>query len=172
MECLNGEHNNETIVKELALYNQQCFQSYLFQPPYAVIGKQWSRFRESNRWVREHLNGFSWYDGQISYSELKKMINQIAFQFPLILTKGLQKKKFIADIIGKDGDYNANVVNIEDFGCPNHKHINSTGIQQSLRCQFHYAPRRERFQCATEKAVKYFNWLQQEQQKAGTKDEQ
>jgi hypothetical protein len=163
IEFLNGECSNEMVAKELALYNSNCIQMYQFQPPYTITGKQWDQVRKSNKWIREYLNGFSWYDGQVQYWELKRILGRITCLFPVILTKGLQKRNFIWGIVGgKNPD--VNVVNLEDFDCPSFKHINDT----AQRCQFHSAKSRENYQCAVEKAGKFFNWVQQ---KLGDKDE-
>jgi hypothetical protein len=163
MECLIGECNNEMVVKELALYNHRCVQMYQFQPPYAITGNRWSQFRKNNQWLKQRLNGLNWYDGQIHYTEMNKILKHTATQFPLILTKGLQKRKLIWSIIG-DKYPDAQVINLEDFDCPNFKHINA----EAPRCQFHSTKNREDYQCAVEKAGKYFHWVQ----KLGNKDQQ
>jgi hypothetical protein len=147
IECLRGR-NNELIIKELALYNEKCFQVYFFRPPYDEC--RWQRLE--NHWIRNNLNGIHWYDGDVSYYKLKKIASDIARTFPTIYTKGSEKTTLLSNLM------NANVYNLDDYNTPKHKVINS----QFTRCQFHYT--RPQSSCSVEKAMKYYGWLKKQEE--------
>ena len=154
MECLRGR-NNELIVKELAICSDNCLNVYNFPPPYEEV--KWNR--EENRWIENNLNGFGWYDGDISYYKLITIVRKTGRMFKNIYTKGLEKYKLLEKILGST---TGNLWNLEDFNAPKHKTINCI----VARCQFHMYKfmNGKDLVCSVEKSMKYVGWIKGQQQ--------
>lgn len=106
---------NEFILKELAIISlgdDVPPRVFLFSPP-----SHWkllpAKYRSENDWLRKNYLGISWNEGDIPYEDVGDILRSHLEGATKIHVKGLQKQKWIQNIIGK------NVINVEDDGCPN-----------------------------------------------------
>jgi len=163
MECLRGR-NNELIVKELAICSDNCLNVYNFRPPYEEV--KWNR--EENRWIENNLNGFGWYDGDISYYKLITIVRKTGRMFKNIYTKGLEKYKLLEKILGPTNK----LWNLDDFNVPKHRAINCA----VARCLFHQHKfiNGKDLVCSVVKSMKYVGWIkgQKQQQQQHTQEEE
>jgi len=164
MECLRGR-NGEMIVKELAICSDNCLQTYCFRPPYEET--RWNR--RENKWIEDNLNGYRWYDGDVSYYKLMTVVRLAARMFTNIYTKGLEKFKILEKILGSSS---SRLFNLEDFNAPKHKDI----VCPVARCQFHQYKfmSGKNLVCSVEKSMKFVGWIkgQQQLQKEQYKEEE
>ena len=149
MECLRGQEG-ELIVKELSLCNGDCQQQYIFRPPY-ILRNPDSKFK--NKWLRKNINGFSWYDGYLDYSQLERFVRQFGRRYKRLFTKGDEKAMLLTNLCGMP------VEDLGKYGAPKQKTIKLP----TKRCQFHL--NKPQLQCAVDKSIKFYGWIcQQEQQ--------
>lgn len=152
LECLRSA-SGDMIIKELAIINSKCCQSYLFKSP-----KNSCPDEQTNRFIHDNINGIQWFHGQIDHRRIWSILMMARRQFKQIFTKGLEKVRLLESY----GLQNL-VFDLQEMGAPKHGTINVP----SVMCAFHlYASnlKSSANQCATEKAIRYFNWLCQQQQ--------
>lgn len=127
--------NNDFIVKELAIATDKYTQTFLIKPPYSFHSL--SNFEKKQTIWLEKTRGIRWSEGYIDYREFKRIIVLYLIN-KKILTKGLEKLKWIKDLCAK-----CKVVDIGEKGCPNllklhHEyckpHINFNCINHTKEC--------------------------------------
>ena len=140
MECLRGQEG-ELVVKELSLCNGDCQQQYIFRPPY-ILRNPDSKFK--NKWLRKNINGFSWYDGYLDYSQLERFVRQFGRRYKRLFTKGDEKAMLLTNLCGMP------VEDLGKYGAPKQKTIKLP----TKRCQFHL--NKPQLQCAVDKSIKFY----------------
>ena len=162
IECLHGR-GGEMIIKELAICNDACHQSYLFRPPYTLQRHRDHASICTNQWIKDHLNGLDWYDGFLEYHHVEGILTNIGHRMDdRLYTKGHEKAQLLTQLVGRP---------VRDLtSAPKQKSIN---LLPTVKCQLHYTIKHSRrYQCALEKSMKYFNWIQQQQKQQKEQEEE
>ncbi|XP_043484119.1 uncharacterized protein LOC122512394 [Leptopilina heterotoma] len=112
--------NNEFVFKELAILPLQPDAQplvYLFEPP-CPWNSLAGRYKSENLWLTHNYHEIHWTAGDVSYDELRPILQDILRSASVIYVKGLEKKNWLEK-------YLLNVQNLEDFNCPSLKKIKS-----------------------------------------------
>ena len=109
------DENNDFIVKELAILSTdgERYELQLFQPPYA-FNKLSKDLQKQVIWLEKQFHGLYWNSGHRDYKELKDVFEGIQIS-GTIYVKGLEKQRYAKKLLG---DFNVNIINLEDMGCP------------------------------------------------------
>lgn len=147
---------NEFIVKEVAAIKIQRYEGgyevvgcVLFKPPC-----EWdilpAKYKSQNLWCERNYHGIPWHIGDVPYDDLKQMFNIILENVTCIYVKGLEKKKWIANII----DNSKPIINMEDLGCP------ALGQLNVKACWHHnYHDKVLNYNCAFENVQRLKKWF-------------
>ena len=109
----NGD--NDYIVKELAIISirGQIYELQLFQPP-CKFSDLPTDLKKQVCWLERQHHGLYWGSGFREYEDLKDIFKNLNISGN-IYVKGVEKHQFIAKLLQ---DYNVNVINLENLGCP------------------------------------------------------
>lgn len=102
--------DNRFILKEIAILCGEQVQVYLVQPPFSFNNLTIAE-RKQVRWIEKNRK-LNWHDGFIPYEKVFEYINEF-FIDKVIYCKGVEKVKWIQDIVMSD-----NVINLETINCP------------------------------------------------------
>lgn len=107
---------NDFIVKELAIVSTdgQFYELQLFQPP-CDFNELPQHLQKQVVWLEKRYHGLYWASGYKNYNSLKDVFKCVTID-GTIYVKGQEKQKFIINLLS---DFNINVINLEDLGCPN-----------------------------------------------------
>lgn len=112
--------SNEFILKELAMQCGNHVIVLLIKPPYPFYSLTKTERRQV-AWIENNRNVF-WDDGFIPYSNYKNHIVNFFKNKRIIFVKGLEKANWVRvmlqSVLNVGNEY-LDVINIEDFGCPN-----------------------------------------------------
>ena len=113
LQMLRGQ-TGEYIVKEFSLFdvNEKTPETVIFSAPYSEEFLP-SRYRRQNDYVTHNLHGLAWYKGRTPYERLEKVVQRMTWGYTVLYVKGEEKKRVLQNIVK-----HANVVNIEEHGCP------------------------------------------------------
>lgn len=134
--------SNDFIVKEIAMQCGRNVLVLLVKPPFPFYNLTKTE-RNQVCWI-ERNRFFFWNEGFIPYTNYKNYIVNYLKNKPIIYVKGTEKVKWIRKIL--DSDINVdddqkcfNIVNIEDFGCPNLLSLNDNYKECSevYNCIYH-----------------------------------
>lgn len=103
--------DNKFILKEIAISYKDQIQVLLVRPPFPFHNLSASE-RKQIKWIERNRRIF-WNDGFVSYETFLLYISEFLMD-KTIYCKGVEKVIWIKDIL----DYN-DVINLEDFDCPN-----------------------------------------------------
>lgn len=131
------------IVKELAFYAGPHFSGAVtFQPPFPVDNLSVQQKRTC-AWVTRNLHHIDWHEGQLPYFYFKTVLCFLFQLFPRIYVKGLQKKKFLEFLSGRE------CFDLEELNCPKN-------VSAHVMCLVHIS----NFQhCALAKVTTYGTFL-------------
>lgn len=92
--------DNNFIIKELFIIHDLERESWLFKPPYDknVFNR---KTMKNIKWCKKNLHGFDWDDGTLSYEYLEVIIRYRCWDKPIVVTKGLEKAKFLEKILNR-----------------------------------------------------------------------
>ena len=140
--------SNKFTVKEVAvLRDGTTLSHYVFREP-----MPWSYLMKSEKtqacWLRLHHHGLRWEDGHIPYSQMRSLITTaIGTEPPLIYVKGLEKKKWLREIVDEDCEIETIKVDYEDIA-----RLRDLDIIGTLRCGHHTG------YCAMRNVCKLYKW--------------
>jgi len=109
------DEKNDFIIKELAILSTdgEKYELHLFQPPHAF--NQLSKdLQKQVIWLEKQFHGLYWSSGHRDYRELKDVFRGIDLS-GTIYVKGVEKQRYAVKLLS---DFNVNVINLEDIGCP------------------------------------------------------
>lgn len=142
--------NNNFVVKELALAPLNTDEgptSYLFKPPF-----DWTqlpaKYKSENLWVERNYHGLSWNSGDVPYEKLEEIF--LSLTTSGVYVKGLEKTKWVTEILEQSKNPTTRVINMEDLGCPSLKSL-------QMNCCHHQS--RKVLSCAIENVKLLKNWL-------------
>ena len=124
---------NSFTVKEVAILRDgKTLSHYVFREPVP-----WNLLLKSEKslvsWLRVHHHGLRWEDGYISYSQARSLINNaIGTEPSLIYVKGLEKKKWLREIL--DDDFEIETIDADYDDIARLRDLNVIG---TLRCGYH-----------------------------------
>lgn len=140
--------NNIFIVKEVAvLRDGETLSHYVFREhvPWYLLTKS---EKSLACWLRIHHHGFRWEDGHVSYSQMKSLINNaIGTEPSLIYVKGLEKKKWLCEILEDDVEIETIDADYEDIA-----RLTNLDVIGTLRCAYHTR------HCAMRNVCKLYKW--------------
>ena len=140
--------NNNFVVKEVAvLRNGKMLSHYVFREPVP-----WSLLTKSEKslvcWLRIHHHGLRWEDGHVPYSQARGLINRdIGTEPSLIYVKGLEKKKWLREILDDNFEIETIEVDYEDIA-----RLKDLDIIGTLRCGYYMK------HCAMQNVCKLYKW--------------
>lgn len=140
---------NNFVVKEVAvLRGGKTLSHYVFCEP--VLWSLLTRSEKSQaRWLKLHHHGFQWDDGYIPYSQARNLISKaIGTEPPQIYVKGLEKKKWLCEILDND-DFKIDTIDADYEDITRLKDLNVIG---TLRCAYHTK------NCAMQNVCKLYKW--------------
>lgn len=149
--------HNEFIVKELAIVSTdgQFYELQLFQPP-CDFNELPVHLQKQVVWLEKHYHGLYWGSGCKNYNSLKDVFKSIAIDGD-VYVKGKDKQKFIKNLLT---EFNVNVINFEDLGCPNLSTLKQqTNLKVMKPCCFNHNPKH----CAYVNVHVLLSWWQAEQ---------
>lgn len=150
---------NTFAVKEAAvLRDGDTLSHYIFREPVP-----WSTLTKSERsqvcWLRAHHHGFRWEDGHVPYSQAEHLIRQAIVVAaadstpanppppPLIYVKGLEKKKWLSEILNNEFTIETIDADYKDIA-----RLRDLSVVGTLRCAYHTE------NCAMRNVCKLYAW--------------
>lgn len=130
---------NDFIVKELAIVSTdgQFYELQLFQPP-CDFSELPQRLQKQVVWLEKQYHGLYWGSGYKNYNCLKDIFKGITIDGNMYV-KGADKQKFVSNLLS---DFNVNVINFEDLGCPNLQTLKQqTNLFAMKPCSFNHNPK-------------------------------
>ncbi|GBN50944.1 hypothetical protein AVEN_72338-1, partial [Araneus ventricosus] len=112
------------IVKELAVcvVNDDTFYGrWMFKSPHSFESLDRKK-QNTNSWITKSLHHIEWEDGELPYDTFHCVLTVIFETFPYIYVKGLEKKKFLEFLTGRD------ILSLDDFECPKVKDLPSFDV--------------------------------------------
>ncbi|GBO01480.1 hypothetical protein AVEN_218218-1 [Araneus ventricosus] len=112
------------IVKELAVcaVNDDTFRGrWLFKSPHSYESLDRKK-QNTYSWITKFLHHIEWNDGELPYDTFHCVLTVIFETFPYIYVKGLEKKKFLEFLTGRD------ILNLDDFECPKVRDLPFFGV--------------------------------------------
>jgi hypothetical protein len=149
---------NEFIVKELAIVSTdgQFYELQLFQPP-CDFNELPQHLQKQVVWLEKQYHGLYWGSGCKNYNSLKDVFRGIVIDGN-VYVKGRDKKKFIENLLV---DFQVNVINLEDLGCPNLNILKKqTNLKVMKPCCFNHSPKH----CAYVNVHVLLDWWKAEQE--------
>ena len=98
-EYLTGSQN-ETVIKDLSIANENVFETFHFQSPYAMRPRG------------DEENGLNWDDGHIAYNQLSTVLSEAVVGFAHLYGYGESKCRLLSQLLARP------VHNLEDLKCP------------------------------------------------------
>lgn len=140
--CIDGK--NHFIVKELCLIHGIFKEIFLFKPPFArdILNK---KVLKSMRYCENNIHGLRWEDGVTPYERLNGILRDRCTG-KTVLTKGLEKQKFLESVTGQLV-FNIDVILLKPF-----KELPFPIMEP---CFYH----QKNFACAKANALKIHEWL-------------
>lgn len=140
--------HNRFIVKELAVYvlnSPNIHNVWTFKSPFLFENLN-KKKRLCHSWVTRNLHGIEWNYGDEDYKNLRYILTKLFQLFTRIYIKGLEKKRFLEYLSGRD------ILNLEDVNCPKIEHLPHANVQ----CPHHTL---NHIHCALYKAIGFGNFL-------------
>lgn len=103
--------SNQFIPKEIAILDGKGVQSFLLRQPYPFYDLSKQEMRQVD-WIERNRNIY-WKEGFLPFSNYKHLISPL-LENKCIYVKGDEKVKWVTQMFR-----NYNVVNLENFKCPN-----------------------------------------------------
>ncbi|KAK0165646.1 hypothetical protein PV328_004148 [Microctonus aethiopoides] len=126
----------------------------LFKPPFKwdELPKQ---YKTMHLWLTRNYHGILWDAGEIPYDKLNDVLHIILKGVGYIYVKGLEKKKWLSDIIKES----KTIINLENLGCPSMKNNEITS------CPYHeYRKSSIMSHCALENVKQLKCWIEKRAQ--------
>lgn len=145
IECIE---NN--IIKELGVYKDGKIKGYSFLCP-----KKFKATKQS-LWLSRNLHGINWKSGNLPYTELKSILNQLKTPETEFFAKGLEKCKILSNLLQQSVD------DLEELGCPKVQFLvfrNNDGTFDEI-CNSYPCRHSKSLHCAQRKAFAYGQWTE------------
>lgn len=104
-------NNNQYFLKEIAFVAESSLIPILhvFKPPYPKE-ELCENMKKQNSFNKRNINGLSWEEGNIEYSEVGSVLRSYLGSFCTIYVKGLQKKEFLCKYLPTSVE----IINLDD----------------------------------------------------------
>ena len=143
---------NSFTVKEVAvLRDGKTLSHYVFREP-----MPWHYLTRSEKtqacWLRLHHHGFRWDDGHVPYFEATSLVRRAICSDvtpPLIYVKGLEKKKWLREILDNDDDLQIETI---DADYDDIARLIDMDVIGTLRCGYHAR------HCAMQNVCNLYKW--------------
>lgn len=111
------------MIKEMSVVDIDTYatQHWIFKHSHLT---QNAKSRSVNKWLERNYHKLSLEYGDVEYTEINHILNSLTFD--VIYVKGEQKQKIIKDIVPY-----ANIINIEEIGCPR---LNQVCDEETMPC--------------------------------------
>ena len=143
--------NNFTAKEIAVLRDGQTLSHYIFREP--VPWNFLTRAEKSEAcWLKLHHHGFRWDDGYVPYCEMRSLVRAaIGADPPLIYVKGLEKRRWLRQILDDDGDDYLLIETI-DADYDDVARLTDMDASGTLRCGYHAR------HCAMRNVCKLYKW--------------
>lgn len=156
-------NSNQFIVKECAIITKNIIFHDIIKSPNIILDKSHQR---QAKWLTEKYHGLEWTCGQISFSKLRKTVQQI-LKNKTVYLKGSEKVewlRYILRINNKDNVTNSiKIVDLETLNCPISLHKKDIDKQKNefYACDHHNIKHKknEMRNCAMQNALILTDWF-------------
>jgi len=142
--------DEDYIVKEVAIVSPDAntMQNWVFQAPFDPSELPLT-IQLDNDYLATHVFGIDWSDGDVSYSELQRILVKYTKCIDTLYTHGERRQRYLQQLLGRT------VVNLEDVQCPKAIQL----LFPASHCA-HYQHQFPTFRCALYEAQCYAKYLQ------------
>lgn len=107
-------------------------------------------YQKINNWLTRNCHGLIWADGDVPYNSLFNEIRKILEPAEFICVKGLEKKRWIENII----KHSKPVIDLHDYGCPSIRNLRIS-IYEEHKC----GNNMQHINCAAKNVLNLKHWF-------------